>query len=590
MGSEFKQLTTGKTALAAATMLALAMPAIAGTSISGTPVFTHEGEVGYVTAAVALRSSWHNANTSHSTGNNSMTVNMPSEGTVRQAILYWGTDKPGGDDTVTLSGNTVTSDADWYDLLSIGYNSQYYYGYRADVTNIVTGNGTYTFRNLEHDTWIPFLGACLNGAILIVIYDAPSNDPNRLNRIDVFEGFEAIRGSGGASGGGSATASLPLNLSNATKVMATTMSWQGNSKDEWSGYKDSLVVNGTSLSGSGNPSDDAGNGSGAGGSANSQYAVDCDTFDVTAAAAGASSLSFTNTSIADDYVIVQGFVLGAAGGIDASDAPVASYGLATHSTVGNSLTIGTLRDEETLLSTYAGDSQAMADDNRGTDDEDGLLSEFPRLDLTMKSYTLTVNCSPSGALACWIDFDQSGTFEANERTLAVDNSGGGVYDLVWNTLVQLAPGQTYARFRFASDPSEVVHPTGHASDGEVEDHMITIYAAPLPRLYYTYYFSNDGNEPVTTEQLFDSLPEGLVWDSTFTPIVGGGLSNVDIEYSNGDCDVIINEMELQPGNCSLTLATLEVSQSGVIENAGTLTLEGGETLEPASGVTSIILE
>ncbi|MBD2757350.1 GEVED domain-containing protein [Spirosoma validum] len=123
-------------------------------------------------------------------------------------------------------------------------------------------------------------------------------------------------------------------------------------------------------------------------------------------------------------------------------------------------------------------------------DETALL-ELPILTTSSTSCSAIVSVkNQTGAeatLSGWIDFNNNGTFDSNERAQAsvLSNASGRVVQvkLYWNGLSDLTTGQTYMRFRVASNAAEVANPTGEASDGEVEDYTVTITATqikPLP--------------------------------------------------------------------------------------------------------------
>ncbi|MCB0122726.1 MAG: DUF11 domain-containing protein, partial [Caldilineaceae bacterium] len=164
---------------------------------------------------------------------------------------------------------------------------------------------------------------------------------------------------------------------------------------------------------------------------------------------------------------------------DYGDAP-ASYGSVRH-TIGGPYLGVVVPDSEAAMQ-YSAD--ASGDDANGTDDED-TVATLPTLTVADGSYTLTGECNASGAtVAAWIDFDRSGTFDANERAEDICNSP---VTLTWNLANNNAPvftngpGVTYARFRIASDPDGVAAPVGIANDGEVEDFMLNIEDVPILR-------------------------------------------------------------------------------------------------------------
>lgn len=102
-------------------------------------------------------------------------------------------------------------------------------------------------------------------------------------------------------------------------------------------------------------------------------------------------------------------------------------------------------------------------------------------------------------------------------------------------------------------------------------------SSTFPNLYYTYDFTNDAEEEVEVA-FFDSLPEGMLWDTSYTPMASGGLS-VRVVYSNGGRDAKVAKLMLPPGKSSLTLRTQEAGREGTVSNEASITPK-----DPARGV------
>ena len=468
-------------------LISVATAANADTPVSSTPIFTAEGEVGYATSALGL-----------STGNSvdgscvrdnlgNLVLILPTGASVRQAYLYWATD--GEDNQVNFLGNVVTADMTWSaQLLTSGYT-----GNRADVTSFISTTGSYQFSGLDSNQETPFRAGCLRGAQLIVVYDLPIGTPNALNRVDIFDGFQGMRGSGLAAST-FAEVTLPISLLGSPRIVGTTLAWQGNATSEDPTLTDLLLVNGTAFGGN-----DANDSSGANkdnttdfngpvfGIPLSQYAVDTDTFDLTAIASGDPSITFRNESVDNDFLISQGFVLGYESGYDASDAPSATYGLARHITTGSSLLLGSIVDNELTLPDH-GNADATLDDLTGVDDEDGIsLPTFTR------GSTLPITATVSGTggfLQGWIDWNGNGSFEAGEQ-VATNVQDGGADDnnaatgtITFDVTVPITAtlGDTIARFRWSSVQNLSSSDANDASippDGEVEDYRVTISALSI---------------------------------------------------------------------------------------------------------------
>ncbi|PSB83312.1 hypothetical protein C5F63_19400 [Photobacterium damselae subsp. damselae] len=121
---------------------------------------------------------------------------------------------------------------------------------------------------------------------------------------------------------------------------------------------------------------------------------------------------------------------------------------------------------------------ADGDDTNGLtpDDEDGFsqptISGILVAGDTL-SLTVPVITSSNDNLYAWIDFDASGTFDADERqTVNVTASGNEQLDFTVPADVQLV--DTFVRLRICSSGEACDQPTGSAGDGEVEDHLISL--------------------------------------------------------------------------------------------------------------------
>lgn len=130
--------------------------------------------------------------------------------------------------------------------------------------------------------------------------------------------------------------------------------------------------------------------------------------------------------------------------------------------------------------------RANADDVDSSlpDDEDGVLDPLDLRATVGAAPIITVlstnSTSDQAILAGWIDYNQNGVFEPQERATATVNAGSvnERHSLVFPVISTALVGQTYARFRISSDAAFVADPTpiGAASNGEVEDYQFVINA------------------------------------------------------------------------------------------------------------------
>ncbi len=111
-------------------------------------------------------------------------------------------------------------------------------------------------------------------------------------------------------------------------------------------------------------------------------------------------------------------------------------------------------------------------------DEDGVVPISSLVTDSVRSSvaSLMVTASASAKLDAWIDFNGNGVFDHPEEHLgggtSIDVSRGeNVVEV--NVPAGAVAGEVVGRFRLSSDGSLL--PTGEATDGEVEDHEITIF-------------------------------------------------------------------------------------------------------------------
>ncbi|NVP00092.1 hypothetical protein HWA77_07685, partial [Photobacterium damselae subsp. damselae] len=126
-------------------------------------------------------------------------------------------------------------------------------------------------------------------------------------------------------------------------------------------------------------------------------------------------------------------------------------------------------------------SDALGDDNNGSDDENGTSQPLTSIPVNGSSHSLELtvrNTTGSDAyLAGWIDSNRNGVFDEIEGRVDVIPSGqNGVYTYSFdsNQMQNLSVGNTFIRFRLTTDPLTVTDVGGGASNGEVEDFMIQI--------------------------------------------------------------------------------------------------------------------
>ena len=126
--------------------------------------------------------------------------------------------------------------------------------------------------------------------------------------------------------------------------------------------------------------------------------------------------------------------------------------------------------------------RALGDDTIGVgDDEDGIIQPMTDLVMTIGAApTVTLRTTNTTGLSAtlygWIDYDNDGQFEnTTERASANVSTGtnNGLVTLTFPAVPGSFTGTTYARFRL-STAATAANPTGAASNGEVEDYLVSI--------------------------------------------------------------------------------------------------------------------
>ena len=186
--------------------------------------------------------------------------------------------------------------------------------------------------------------------------------------------------------------------------------------------------------------------------------------------------------------------------LDEGDAPE-SYGKAQHSigtvdgVTGTKLAqpyLGTVSPDmdENNANDWTGDDNTISADEGVDqilpDNLKGQTNDMIKLDRTRPgTYTLDVEAHTDGAAKAyvygWIDFNQNGTFDEDERSdLATITKDGTVRLEFRNAKTMIDPSVTElgTRVRIASNQSDIENPTGLALSGEVEDFKTQITFPP----------------------------------------------------------------------------------------------------------------
>jgi MSHA biogenesis protein MshQ len=223
---------------------------------------------------------------------------IPAGASILNAQLYWIGSGASPDYTIEFEHNGVTAPSGRRSTTAAA-GGRSYFGGAADVTALVTGNGSYQFRGLSIDTGAPYCGSggVLGGFALLVVY-SHSAEPYRV--LNLYEGFKSFLNS-----------SLTLNTSNFTApagVASATgrvghLTWLGDAAA--SGGGEQLQFNGVEMVDALNPSGNQFNSKSNINADASSAGIDFDAYLVSNAQvlAGAGSATTTYKTGADQVVL-----------------------------------------------------------------------------------------------------------------------------------------------------------------------------------------------------------------------------------------------------------------------------------------------
>lgn len=231
--------------------------------------------------------------------------------------------------------------------------------------------------------------------------------------------------------------------------------------------------------------------------------------------------------------------------LDLGDAPTVGYPTslaadgARHRIVGG-LHLGTAVDADA-----DGQPTAMADgdDGDGLDDEDGVTFSAPLLAGLASSVDIEV--SAAGLLDAWFDWNADGDWDdPGEKAFDGLAVTAGTSSVALPVPLTAVVGETIARFRVSSAGAPL--PTGHAADGEVEDHQLTVESAPS----------------LTVDDV--TFDEGDAGTTTFTftvDLAPTAQSTVTVEFATVDGAATTADGDYQAATGTLTFAPGEAQKT-----------------------------
>jgi uncharacterized repeat protein (TIGR01451 family) len=501
---------------------------------------------------------------------------VPAGASIIAAYLYWGGSGSNVDSSVTLNGNTVTASRTFQAVYDNAGTDLPFFGGFADVTNRVSGNGTFTFGGLTINTGAPHcaVAAVQGGWGLIAIYGSPSE---RLRAINVFDGLQYFRGS-----------ALTLTP-NGFRVPSTNIdgriaviTWEGDpgNSDPLNGFSESLRFNGSLLddglvpAGS-VPSVQQFDGTVSSQGATNSYGADIDTYNVTSLLTPGATSATTQYSAGGDLVLLAAQV------VSATSEPIVDLSL-SKSHAGN-FTVGSNASYTMTVSSQSGSQQT---------DFPIVVTDTLAAGLTYISGAGTGwSCSASGQT---VTCTHSGPLNAGASLPALTLNvavGNAAFPSVVNTAQVTTPSNDPdASNNVASDTATVLGSNLSTATKSVQD-LNGGDANPGDTLRYTITLNESAGVPATGVIVTDDIPANV---SAFnvTSVPAGAVNNSTVSGgANGTGLLNISGINV-PANGSATIVfTVQVAAGATpgmtIDNTAEVDNPSGPDSSPSA--TQIIV-
>jgi uncharacterized repeat protein (TIGR01451 family) len=562
----------------------LAACALLGARDAGAQTITRfvrdTGNINFVTTGGSLRSAPNvtNACTINTTSTQALS-GIPASRTVRKAYLYWGASGNTADTTVTLNGNNVTASRTFTRTFNNGTAFNYFGGF-ADVTTLVSGNGSYTFGGLTVANGTPWCTsqAVVGGWALIVIYEGAGE---RLRAINLYDGLDYFYGSQVTqTPDGFRVPSTNID----GRIAVFTLEGDPQNSNAQNGFSESLRFNGTSLNDGLVPADSDptnqqfdGTINTAGAPANVQsYGIDVDQYDVSSLLSAGQTSATTVYSSGDDLVLLMAQI------VSATSDPAVNLGV-------------TLSHSGTFVAGQTGQYAITVSNAAGVEREDNTVTVTDTLP-TGFSYASASgtgwSCSAAGQV---VTCTHAPTLNAGASfptlTLTVNVTENAAASSTNSVTVSTPSFDSNATNNTATDVTAVAFPNLSTSTKTVQD-LNGGDAAPGDTLRYTITLTESGGRATTSVSVTDHIPANATFAS-FVSIPAGATSSFS-PPPNGDNDkgVISVSGISVAANASVTVVfnvTVDnVSAGALIDNTATVNNPNGPDATPAAPTITVL--
>lgn len=482
---------------------ALLVLALFGAGDAGAQAITRfvrdTGNINFTTTGGSMRTSPNTAGGTlmcNVAATSSQSLNgIPAGRTVRNAYLYWGASGTTPDTQVTLNGNTVNASRTFERTFNNGTAFEFYGGF-ADVTSLVTGNGTYTFGGLNVSVGNPWCGsqAVVGGWSLIVIYEGATE---RLRAINLYDGLDYFFGS-------SVTQTPDGFRVPATnidgRIAVFTLEGDPQNSGTNGAFSEALRFNGTTLDDmlvppASSPTVQQFDGTISTVSSLTSYGIDVDQYDVTALLAPGQTSATTVYSAGDDLVLLMAQIVSAT-----SDPAVDLSVVKSHT--------------GTFVAGQQGVYTITVSNAAGMEREDNIVTVTDTLPagLTFVSGTGTGwTCAAVGQV---VTCTHAPTLDAGASfppiTLTVNVAEAAAANVTNTVVVSSTSFDLTSANNTATDPTATLDPTLNTNTKTVVD-MNGGEAAPGDTLRYTITLNETAGGQAVNVSVTDNIPENTTF-------------------------------------------------------------------------------
>ena len=538
------------------------------------------GNINFVTTGGSLRNAPNTSNAcSINTTSTQSLSGIPATRTVRKAYLYWGASGNTADTTVTLNGNNVTASRTFTRTFNNGTAFNYFGGF-ADVTSLVSGNGSFTFGGLTVSNGAPWCGsqAVVGGWALIVIYEGAGE---RLRAINLYDGLDYFYGSQVTQ----TPDGFRVPATNIDgRIAVFTLEGDPQNSNAQNGFAESLRFNGTALNDGLVPADSDptsqqfdGTINTAGAPANVQsYGIDVDQYDVSALLGAGQTSATTIYSSGDDLVLLMAQI------VSATSDPAVNLGV-------------TLSHSGTFVAGQTGQYAITVSNAAGVEREDNTVTVTDTLPTGFSFASASGtgwSCSASGQIVTCTHapiLNAGASFPA--LTLTVNVTENAAASSTNSVAVSTPSFDSNATDNTATDVTAVAFPNLSTSTKTVQD-LNGGDAAPGDTLRYTITLTESAGRNATGVSVTDHIPA----NSTFASVVSipAGATSSFSPPPNGDNDkgVLTVSGITVAANASVTLVfnvTVDnVSAGALIDNTATVNNPNGPDAAPAAPTITVL--